>query len=277
MSFSYDDWKSGQTGAPIRGRKVWEGNPARLPVPDHEYYSVSLQDNFRKQGLQVLVSIGSIELTPDQPCYSDNWHTDSLLNEHVVAMAIYYYDDENVTKTKISFRQRAHIDEMDYNYDRTSGLPYSEYEPNVSELAAMLGFDQRDFDGAPTVQTLGSISAPQGRLITWSNTLQYRVEPFTLVDATVPGHRRFVMLSLVDPHYRICSTRNVPPQRQDWVGELLPSDRVQQEARDNVVGGKNLWPVSMDDAREAKTEMARERTWAGRALGLLEEVFFIYY
>ncbi|RAH42210.1 uncharacterized protein BO95DRAFT_467131 [Aspergillus brunneoviolaceus CBS 621.78] len=31
-----------------------------------------------------------------------------------------------------------------------------------------------------------------------------------------PGNLTLVKLRLVDPHYRICSTRNVPPQQHDW-------------------------------------------------------------
>jgi hypothetical protein len=41
--------------------------------------------------------------------------------------------------------------------------------------------------------------------------------PLELQDKTEPGHCRFLTLSLVDPTYRICSTRNVPPQQTDWI------------------------------------------------------------
>lgn len=39
---------------------------------------------------------------------------------------------------------------------------------------------------------------------------------FKLEDPTKPGHRRFIALWLVDPHRRILSTANVPPQQKDW-------------------------------------------------------------
>lgn len=277
VSFSYDDWKLGRIGAPIRAKKTWKGDAATPPVPDHEFYSINLEDTFREQGLQVIVRIGSMELTPDQPSFTDNWHQDSLLNEHVVATAIYYYDIENVTESSISFRQRARLDESDYHYDRIPGFPSREYEPNVLELASILGFGEGHFDGAAPVQELGSLSEEQGRLITWSNALQYRVEPFTLVDATISGHCRFIMLSLVDPHYRVCSTRNVPPQRQDWAREALSSGGALQGAGDDVAGGKKHGWVSMDEARRAKEEMARERMRADRALAEIGDVAFCYY
>ena len=44
----------------------------------------------------------------------------------------------------------------------------------------------------------------------------HRVSPFRLKDPSKPGHRRFIALWLVDPHQRIISTANVPPQRLDW-------------------------------------------------------------
>jgi hypothetical protein len=281
VSFSYDDWKLGRNTAHIREKKTWPRDAATPPVPDHEFYSIKLEDTFREQGLQVIVRIGSIELTPDQQSFYDDWHQDSLLNEHVVATAIYYYDIKNVTESSISFRQRARLVESDYHYDRLSfpppSSPSSVYEPNVWELASMLGFGEGHFDGAAPVQELGSLSEKQGRLITWSNALQYRVEPFTLVDPTIPGHRRFIMLSLVDPHYRVCSTRNVPPQRQDWAGEALSSSgALQGEGDDVACCQKHEW-VTMDEARRAKEEMARERMRADRALAEIDEVAFCYY
>lgn len=48
---------------------------------------------------------------------------------------------------------------------------------------------------------------------------QHRVSPFKLKDPTKPGHRRLIALWLVDPHTRILSTANVPPQQQDWWAE----------------------------------------------------------
>jgi hypothetical protein len=42
-----------------------------------------------------------------------------------------------------------------------------------------------------------------------------------LQDPTKPGHRRFIALWLVDPHQRIISTGNVPPQQLDWWAEAV--------------------------------------------------------
>ena len=50
---------------------------------------------------------------------------------------------------------------------------------------------------------------------------QHRVSPFELADPTKPGYRRFIALWLVDPHKRVISTANVPPQQLSWWAESL--------------------------------------------------------
>ncbi|KFX91968.1 hypothetical protein O988_07494 [Pseudogymnoascus sp. VKM F-3808] len=81
-----------------------------------------------------------------------------------------------------------------------------------------------------------------------------------LEDPTKPGHRRFIALWLVDPHQRIVSTGNVPPQQQDWwaetafgvdantgdmppevlelLGEYGPARKAQKQNREQMPGRK---------------------------------------
>lgn len=55
---------------------------------------------------------------------------------------------------------------------------------------------------------------------------QHRVSPFRLIDPTLPGHRRFIALWLVNPTMRILSTANVPPQQMSWwLDSLLGSSK----------------------------------------------------
>jgi hypothetical protein len=266
MSFSYNDWKDGRNGAAIKGK--WGGYETESviirPDPDHEFYSVKLEDTFRDQGLQVIVKIGSIE-----PSYTNGWHMDTL-NEHIVATAMYFFDVENTTETRISFRQRTYAGEEDYNYNRGNGaLQPSEFEVDVVDIEAMLGFKPTHSCSIPPMQEVGSISAPQGRLITWPSTLQHRIEPVTLINATIPGHRRFVMLSLVDPHYRVCSTRNVPPQGHVWWSEevhgILTSRGIPLEVAELITDMADSWPVGIDEARRDQEHLMRERKWAEEA------------
>lgn len=42
-------------------------------------------------------------------------------------------------------------------------------------------------------QTLGSVVTPQGRLLTWPNAIQHRMEPFGLQDPSLKGHLRSVV------------------------------------------------------------------------------------
>lgn len=109
----------------------------------------------------------------------------------------------------------------------------------------------------------------QGRLITWPNALQHRIDPFTLVDAANSGHCRFITLSLVDPHYRVCSTRNVPPQRHDWwageVCDTLSSQGKPREVANFIIDKTSDWPIGMDEAKQAREQWTKEHKWADQA------------
>jgi hypothetical protein len=245
------------------------------PTPDDPYqrtgyYEVNLQDEFRDQGLQVIVKLSSIELTPEQPTYSGgNWHLEGMLNEHIVATAIYYYDVENVTPSRLSVRQEATLDQDNLEYEQ------SEHEP----LATIFGTENPMTD-VPAVQDIGSITTRQGRMLVFPNTLQHRVSSFELQDKTKPGHRRFVVLWLVDPHYRICSTRNVPPQQHDWwVEEGIEKIQLAKklgfppEILDMVKDKLDQWPMGLDQAKMLRLELMGERTRMSMAV---EENFEMY-
>jgi hypothetical protein len=251
-AFSYEDWKAGNVGNAVVESPEWSH-----PNPEsrkHEYYDVNLASEYRSKGLQVIVKLSSIELTPDNPEYEGgSWHIEGMLNEHIVATSIYYYDVQNTTESRIRFRQEAELDDMAMNYEQ------DEHEP----LCEIFGTDSLRDEVA--IQELGSITTPQGRLIAFPNTLQHCVEPFKLADPTRPGHRRFIVMWLVDPHYRICSTRNVPPQQHDWwapegyhqvgIDEKLPA-----ELADMVKGEVGEWPMGKEEAKKLRLELMDERT-----------------
>lgn len=93
------------------------------------------------------------------------------------------------------------------------------------------------------------MTTPQGRLLTFPNTLQHKVEPFELVDKSRPGHRRFLALWLVDPQYRVCSTRNVPPQQEHWW-------------RDGLAHSDDEGLMSLEEAKRLRLDLMAERTKA---------------
>ncbi|KAJ5987325.1 hypothetical protein N7451_011690 [Penicillium sp. IBT 35674x] len=122
-----------------------------------------------------------------------------------------------------------------------------------------------DNHGFPPFQNTGSIATPQGRLITFPNLLQHRVEPFKLADPSSPGHYRSIKLCLIDPHYRIFSTRNVPPQQHHWwaqeVEETLAMSGLPRELSDEVFQETGYWPMGIEEARQHLRELMKELRW----------------
>ena len=102
-----DDWDA---------REDWRKTNRVLQRPeprDFEAYQwlvddeVNLRKQFREQGLQVIVKLASIELTPEKPTYEGgSWHVEGQLNERICATALYYYDSENVEDNSLAFRHR---------------------------------------------------------------------------------------------------------------------------------------------------------------------------
>lgn len=254
-SFTYEQWKEGLQN-PILGDQA----------DPFELYDVCLQDTFRKRGLQVIVKLASIELTPEKPTYAGgSWHVEGMRNEHIVATAIYYYDVDNVTPAHLFFRRDASLDEEELMYEQDEHQPLCEIFGTVS------------LREEPAVQEHGSAATPQGRLLVFPNTLQHRVGSFGLADATRPGHRRFVVMWLVDPHYRVCSTRNVPPQQHAWWAEEA-LDRVDLRplpAELELMVKKEVgeWPMGMEEAKELRLELMAERT---RSTEVANEIFNTY-
>lgn len=67
----------------------------------------------------------------------------------------------------------------------------------------------------PNVRKSFSISIKTSRLSA-NQVYQHRVRPFKLLDSAKPGHRKTLALFLIDPHYPIISTSNIPCQQKTW-------------------------------------------------------------
>lgn len=142
---------------------------------------------------------------------------------------------------------------------QANSLPFKDDHAPLAEIFGIATGRLRD---EPPFQNLGSVSTPQGRLLAFPNTLQHKVEPFELVDKTRPGHRRFLVLWLVDPHYRICSTRNVPPQQESWwrgVGANPESGPGAAEGTNSRSEGPEGL-MSLEEAKRLRLELMAERT-----------------
>lgn len=260
----HEEWKKGVQRPIVTSSHRYHND--HDSIADHWPQKVSLQKWFRDQGLQVIVKLASIELTPDNHRYpGGSWHVEGMKNEHIVATSIYYYDVENTTFSHLSFRQGAELDDMELQYEQ------DDHEP----LSTVFGTEgMRD---EPAIQVMGSIATPEGRILAFPNTLQHKVEPFELVDSTKPGHRRFLVMWLVDPHFRICSTRNVPPQQHGWWAEealkAIDFRPLPQEVVDMVKGEIGEWPMGLDEAKALRLELMAERT---RATESVESPFETY-
>ncbi|KAF2854793.1 hypothetical protein T440DRAFT_551848 [Plenodomus tracheiphilus IPT5] len=208
----------------------------------------------REKKIQVIVKLANIHLTPEKPVYDGgSWHIEGQLNEHIVATALYYYDNDNITDSQLSFRTKI----------------------DAESFSEGLSYEQGDFYGIETifgvqneqepVLELGSVLTREDRLIAFPNGLQHRVGSFKLVDPSKPGHRKIVALFLVAPTIPIISTANVPPQQRDW---WLREVKAQEDNRvsnlpveliDLIGDGVEDFPIGLDEAKKLREELMVER------------------
>ncbi|MFJ9683498.1 DUF4246 domain-containing protein [Streptomyces sp. NPDC101194] len=192
---AYEAWEEAEDGWYDERRPVVPDAPAFVPpaLPGN-----SARVDLRGRRLQVIVKLATIHLTPDKPDYAGgSWHVEGMLNERIVSTGIYYWDSENITESRLSFR--ASISEPDYEQNDDNG---------VDEVYGLGNEDSLN-------QVLGSASTPAGRCLAFPNILQHSVGSFRLADPTMPGYRKILAFFLVDPSQTIVSTSDVPPQ-QPW-------------------------------------------------------------
>jgi len=179
--------------------------PASFPTENIRHY-LAKKVSLRNKRLQVIVKVATIELTPEKPSYGGGtWHVEGMKNEEIVCSLIHYYSCENITESRLHFRQA--IREPDYEQNDNRGV---EERYNLS-------------DEDPLNQALGHIVTKEGRTVAFPNLFQHRVDPFELVDKSLPGHRKILVYFVVNPLVRVLSTAEVPPQQQSWVARSYDS------------------------------------------------------
>ncbi|KAI5195588.1 hypothetical protein AUEXF2481DRAFT_45131 [Aureobasidium subglaciale EXF-2481] len=263
-AYTYQQWKAGQAWEAIVKRKPTDHQPvveektAQIP---HKAYRVALHEAFQQKGLQVIVKIDRIELNPSEPRFpGSDWHIEGLHNEHIVANSVYILEEENTSEPRIDFRQETRLDPdtFDHEHDLKAFLQVFDVPYKQQILGGSL-------ETPPSLQRLGSVNLPVGRLLAWPNVLHHRITPFELVDKTRPGRRTFLTLSLVDPNYRICSTRNVPPQNHVWWAEqalaaALPRNvAVPREILDHIDSYTDNWPMGLEEATKVRGQVVKEQ------------------
>lgn len=117
MEFWEHDWSSDhEQDWPFRRRKLIQPEPMsyekyKAELPARQY--PLLKEAYAGEGLQVIVKLANIHLTPDNPdYYGGSWHVEGMLNEMICATALYYYDCENITDSHLAFRQTVDPDEL---------------------------------------------------------------------------------------------------------------------------------------------------------------------
>ncbi|KAJ7499569.1 hypothetical protein FB451DRAFT_1347700 [Mycena latifolia] len=203
-------WKKGEVKRSLR-----ETAPKVLPEA-YEEYSGELEKtivpySLRGRTIQCIVKLANIHLTPENPEYKGgSWHVEGMVNERIVASGIYYYEEENISESRLAFRVT------------TSPPVYHKQDDNMC-MDILYGMKRNSH----CVQDLGSIATSSGRALAWPNIYQHRVAPFRLIDPTKPGHRKILAIFLVDPSIApIPSATTVPPQQADWAFSALEDARV---------------------------------------------------
>lgn len=102
-----DDWEAAE---------YWSKTNRVLQRPeprDFESYQrpadeqIKIRKEFEEQGLQIIVKLANIELTPKKPTYDrGSWHVEGQLNERICATTLYYYDSKNISNDYLAFRHR---------------------------------------------------------------------------------------------------------------------------------------------------------------------------
>ncbi|KAJ7717667.1 hypothetical protein B0H16DRAFT_1610617 [Mycena metata] len=248
------EWIAGMTDEEYQTAR--EEAPKVLPEAPKEYAG-ELEKSISPYSLhgrtiQCIIKLANIHLTVDNPEYKGgSWHVEGMFNERIVASGIYYYDEENISESRLAFRV-------------TTGAPPYHQQDDGMCMDILYGME-RD---SHCCQDLGSIITADGRALAWPNIYQHRVAPFRLIDPTKPGHRKILAIFLVDPSIDpIPSATTVPPQQADWAFDAL------EEARYDVTSAYSRLPPELSNAirdRFPDTFMSRDEAEALR-LNLMKE------
>ncbi len=231
-----------------RATKTWIDSQGRW----RGFIFVDLKKEFWNIGLQMVLNIQEITLTPQKTSYEgEEWQVQGQRNERICATAVYVYSALNTTPAQISFRRRVHVEEALIAKD------YIQEPPWAPEI-----YGARH--GDPAIQHIGDIHLREGRLVTYPNIFQTRLMPFELVDKSKPGHLKLLILHLIDPQRRMMSTSMVPPQQRDWWAEEVRRTnatlwRLPREIWDRIVEGVEDYPVGMEEGEAIRREFVAER------------------
>lgn len=125
------------------------------PRDNNEEMLVDLRRDYGQSGLQVIVKLANIHLTPENPRYlGGSWHVEGQLNERICASAIYYHSAENITDNYLSFQQHL-LAEVDIPYDQNrrewlEGSSDARTRGRPCKISAMFSLDKAVYLPSPT-------------------------------------------------------------------------------------------------------------------------------
>ncbi|PWY81088.1 hypothetical protein BO83DRAFT_414378 [Aspergillus eucalypticola CBS 122712] len=261
VSFSYQQWKRGD----FTGRAIHAQGISKYPDPLHHDRKLSqLEKQFQDKGLQVVVEITRIEIHPDNPIYNRerHFHTEGLRNDRIAATSLYVVECKNLTQVRLAFEHedKIHASELQCQVPKALVAVYD------------VNFPERYEEEAPwALHTFGSVPLTEGHLLSWPNTYRSKLESFRSVDPRQPGNLTLIKLRLVDPHYRTCSTQNVPPQQHMWwAAAARQAARLDQhlplELVWSVMDQVKDWPMSAEEAEELRIKLLLEHERVRRVI-----------
>lgn len=162
-----------------------------------------LNKSLSNRDIQVIVKIGHVVLTPENPDYpGGSWHIEGMPQEKIAATCLHYVDMENITDSFLEFRKPVIIGEPeDYSQNDTK---FTTHHYGIEPGSHYDGYQNR---------YLGLIKCTEGASVVFPNTLQHRVKEFGLKDRNKPGLRTIIAFFVIDPDHPIVDTSQVPPQQ----------------------------------------------------------------
>lgn len=152
--------------------------------------------------LQVIVKIGSIHLSKDNPYYDGgSWHLEGQPHEHIAATCISYLKVSGLTDSYLEFRKPTFLNE-----------DYAQY-PQWEEGYTRHHFGITDHSEGVMNRYLGLIKCDEGSSVVFPNTLQHHVKPFGLAEGESNATRIILAFFVIDPAHRIISTADIPDQK----------------------------------------------------------------
>lgn len=184
-----------------------------------EFSKVISDDLTKRKTLQVIVKIGSIELSkPD--CYkkelpfSSNvydggqYHKEGMSHEHIVATAVHYTHIQNIINSKLSFVKPYPNFHGDFYYPQNC-MNYIKRHYDVDSV----NYEYPYKSNVIINKQLGSIDCKEGFTVIFPNTLIHKVEKCTLDPKENKGSRIILAFFLIDPDKRIISTSDIDKQQ----------------------------------------------------------------